>query len=65
MSDLNADYERVREALAEVYRDEGIVIWMAAPNPLLKGEVPTDLIARGEADKVLAVIAGLAEGVVF
>lgn len=53
------------EAMAEVYRPEGVALWRKAPNPMLDGEVPDDLIARGEGDRVVALCEALAEGVVF
>lgn len=55
----------VRTALAEIYRPEGIDIWMRSRNPLLKGDVPSDLVARGEGSRVLDLIAALAEGVIM
>lgn len=63
--ELNADVVRVREALAEVYTPDGIEVWLVGRNQLLGGARPIDLIHQGETEKVLAVIAGLADGVVF
>lgn len=57
------DLERVKEALAEVYRPGGIEVWLASRNRLLEDARPIDLIRQGEAERVLAVIEGLAEGI--
>lgn len=54
----------IREALAEVYRPEGVEIWLHAGNKLLDGAVPADLIARGDGAMVLDVIEMLATGAV-
>lgn len=59
------DRERVLTALAEVYRPEGMAIWMRAPNKLLNGRVPDDMIEQGDAERVLDLILALAEGVIF
>jgi hypothetical protein len=59
------DEHRVRVALAELYLPEGVEIWLKAPNKLLAGEVPLDLIWTGDVDRVLALIDALADGVVM
>lgn len=57
--------EEVRTAALEVYTAEGVEIWMAAPNPMLDHRAPADLVANGEGDLVLDLIAAIGEGVVF
>lgn len=67
MSDerLSADYVRVREALAEVYRPEGIDIWLAAPNRMFEGRTPAEMIEAGQTGRVLDLVHVLADGVVL
>jgi hypothetical protein len=59
IADYALDWHRVRRALADIYRPEGVEIWLAAANFQFGGEAPGDLIMRGEADRVLAVIEGM------
>lgn len=56
---------RVRAAAAEIYMPEGVEIWMHAANPMLDGRTPDDLVAAGEAQRVLDLLLALAEGVIF
>lgn len=53
----------VRRELAEVYKPEGVEIWLKASNPSLGGKSPNDLLARGEFVTVLGEIERLQEGV--
>lgn len=53
----------VQAAAAEVYKPEGVDIWMNAPNPTLNNATPMQFIRAGDTDRVLAVLAGLADGV--
>lgn len=55
--------EAVRGAAAEVFRPEGVEVWMNAANPWLNGDTPLRRISDGDAQRVLNVIAALAEGV--
>lgn len=57
------DEARVRAAAAEVFKPEGVDIWMGAPNPWLNGATPMQFIAAGDTERVLGVITGLADGV--
>lgn len=56
-----SDEERVRAALAEVYKPEGD-LWMRSPNRLLNNATPMQFIAAGDTDRVLALIEALATG---
>lgn len=62
---LKALEVEVRIALAEVYRPEGMDIWMRSPNKALKGRVPIQMIAVGESGDVLDLIDALASGAVL
>lgn len=57
------DETRVREAASQVFTAEGVDLWMDAPNPSLNGATPLQFVAGGDTDRVLDVIAGLADGV--
>lgn len=53
---------RAREMLAQVYRPEGVEIWLAGAKRQFNGERPIDLIQRGEHDRVFAAIERLIVG---
>lgn len=48
--------KRVRELLAEVYLPEGVDIYMSHPNRNLGMKTPTELIAVGQGETVLAEV---------
>ena len=54
----------IAEQLSRVMQPQDANLWLFAPNRLLKGEPPADLIRQGEFRKVLGLIEALAEGVV-
>jgi len=53
----------VMERLQQVVRPSAAHDWMHTPNRTLDNEKPVDLLRRGEARRVLAVIDALGEGV--
>lgn len=55
----------VVEAASELYRPDGLAIWMRSPNPMLDGRSPDELVEAGEGERVLDLICALCEGVVF
>jgi transcriptional regulator with XRE-family HTH domain len=57
-----SDLRYVVDRLAEFYSPEETRIWLYAKHPLMEGARAIDLIHAGEADRVLAVIEGLADG---
>jgi hypothetical protein len=63
MSTEVVDVERrVRELLAEVYKPEGVEIWLNSPNRNLSGNRPAELIAQGWGKDVLREAERLAHG---
>lgn len=54
---LDTSYVLVQ--LAEVYRPEGVEIWLHTPNRDLDGARPADLLERGATTPVLRAIARL------
>lgn len=50
------------ERLRDVYKPEGIDIWIHARNRGLSGEKPIDLLAAGRFEQVLAAVERLAAG---
>ena len=56
-----SDLRYVVDRLADFYSPEETRLWLYAKHRLLEGERAIDLIHRGEADKVLAVIESLDE----
>lgn len=65
MAEQTPNRREVLDACAGVILPRYIETWMRSKNSLLGGESPDDLIERGEADKVLALLEGLAEGMVL
>ena len=59
------DIAIVREAASELYRPEGVEIWIRAEVPALGGARPYELVQRGEAQRVLDLILALCEGVIL
>jgi hypothetical protein len=58
----SAETVRIREALAEVYRPDGVDLWMTAPHRSFGGLSATEMIERGRTEEVLAEIERLATG---
>lgn len=56
------DEQIVRDALAEVYRPEGVEIWMTAPHRSFGGRSATEMIHAGRSEEVLAEIERLTTG---
>ena len=54
----------VGEQLARVMKPDDANLWIFAPNRLLNGESPAELIRRHDFRKVLALVQALGEGVV-
>lgn len=54
---------KVRKAAAKVFTAEGVNLWMDTPNPSLNNATPTQFIKAGDTDRVLQILAGLADGV--
>ena len=65
MSDSLSELMEVLRAARTVLREADVVPWMARENPLLNDKKPIDMVRDGEAYKVLALIEGLADGVVL
>lgn len=55
-------WERIREALAEVFTPEGVDIWMAAEHRQFGGWTVTEMVNHNRGDEVLAAIDRLASG---
>jgi transcriptional regulator with XRE-family HTH domain len=60
---LISDLRYVVDRLAEFYDPEETRLWLYSRHRLLEGERPIDLIHNGQADKVLAIVESLDEGV--
>ena len=58
-----SEEQAVRKALAEIYTDEGIEIFMTSRNRLLDMRCPIDLVREGDTDRLFAYIDAMAEGV--
>jgi hypothetical protein len=54
--------EQVAEAVSEVYKPEGVTIWLDAPNKWLHNATPRQYVEAGDGDKVLALIEMLTTG---
>jgi DNA-binding transcriptional regulator YiaG len=56
------DVSQIVKALGEVYRDEGIQIWLRSRNRNLGGRRPIELLAAGALDEVLAEVDNIVRG---
>lgn len=56
------DLQYVLDLIAEVFDDEGGVMWLHARNRTLGGERPLDLLASGRTDEVIELLDRLADG---
>jgi hypothetical protein len=52
----------IPERLRDVYTAEGTAIWIHGGNRDLGGEKPTDLLAAGQFERVLAAVERLGAG---
>ncbi|HEX8692195.1 MAG TPA: MbcA/ParS/Xre antitoxin family protein [Longimicrobium sp.] len=53
----------LRRLLQAVFRDEAAArTWLHSSVPMLGGQTPASLVKAGQADEVIAVLAGLASG---
>lgn len=52
----------VVDALADVYTDEGVEIWLHSPQRAFESRTALDLLRRGEFERVLLLIEQLAGG---
>lgn len=60
--DRLVDVHYLVQQLAEVYKPEGVDIWLHARNRSLEGERPIDMLAQGEFKPVLAAVDRLRAG---
>jgi len=49
--------------LEQVYKPEGVAVWLDGRNRLLDGERPMDLLLRSEHERVAALVDALADGI--
>lgn len=60
--DRLVDVHYIVRGLSEVYRPEGIEIWLHARNPWLQGERPIDMLINGQFQEVVEAVDRLAVG---
>jgi hypothetical protein len=60
--DRLVDTHYVVRLLSEIYRPEGVEIWMHAKNPEFEGARPIDLLAAGEFQPVVNAVERLRSG---
>ena len=60
---MNAEEAYIRKRAAEVFKPEGVEIFMATPRRQLNNATPTQFIAAGDGARVLGLLLALAEGV--
>lgn len=56
------ELQYVIEELSDVYKPEGVEIWLHAPQRLLQGQRPLDALKAGEFESVLRLVQRLAGG---
>lgn len=57
------ELEYIVDQLADLYEPLDARLWLFSRQKLLKGEIPADLLQKGRADDVIAVIDQLRDGV--
>lgn len=60
---MTTPMEAVRALAGEVWKPEGVEIWLNHPNAHLNYERPVDLVERGEWKQVVNLIVQAADGV--
>lgn len=58
-----AEFSEALLIAAGLYNDVELAFWLTAPQPLLGMWTPVQLLARGEAPKLLQAMQGLEDGV--
>jgi hypothetical protein len=59
---ISVTIEQVVAAASEIYKPEGVAIWLDAPNRALHNATPRQYVDAGDGDQVLAVIERLTTG---
>jgi len=59
------DVQQLRTALSEVIKEESIGAWLETPNPAFDELKPSEVIERGEIDRIWSMIFLLRSGVPF
>lgn len=54
--------ENIAGALCDFYSPDDVQMWLDTPHPLLSQDTPRQAIARGDCDKVLAIVEQLKTG---
>ena len=62
MSDAFARVQEIRGLLSESLTARGVDQWLRAPNRLLGGDRPVELLKVGKVDKVRRAAAAFADG---
>ncbi|HUB48954.1 MAG TPA: hypothetical protein VMB73_28595 [Acetobacteraceae bacterium] len=60
---LLIDLEYIVDQLADLYEPRDARLWLFSRQKLLRGEIPADLLQKGRAGDVIAVIDQLRDGV--
>lgn len=63
MEDRPPEHPSVVELTRTVISDDAAEFWLHSPNPGLDYERPLDLVAAGDAQRVIDLLLALAEGV--
>ena len=63
MEDWPLDSSAVVDLARTVMNDDAARLWLRSPNPDLGYERPLDLVAAGDAQRVIDLLLALAEGV--
>lgn len=60
---LLLDLEYIADQLSDFYEPADVRLWLFSHQKLLNGEIPAELIQKGRANEVIAVIDQLRDGV--
>lgn len=48
--------------LLELYTEEEAVKWLTSPHPMLDGKTAAEMMARGEFERLFAIVDGISAG---
>jgi hypothetical protein len=61
-NDSSSERDRLYAALAEIIHPSGLPAWLKTPNPAFDGLKPTEVIDRGQVDRLWEMVYRLRAG---
>ena len=57
------DLQSIKESLEALFEPKEIRRWLHTPKSMFAGKTPIEIIAKGEADRILEILTRLEEGI--